>query len=469
MIDLLPLLAQTDLTQLMAVLSSPLLWAVLLGAVGVWLLLPAVNSPAPVAAHILAAISLASLVACLTPQFDVENFTSGTGMILGVAAVGAFLSAGLFLSSRKTLAAFLWVGLATTCAIIQVATMYVSPILAIGVFGSALASCALLLPLGNPRQFHPLALTVGVLFGGVGALLALRFDSWRKRDSILGAVAALAGLFFLAATVAPTDTTRTGFWAFFYLLAGVTALSAVATISMRSPVYSAMWFALTLLATSGLFLMHGAQFLSVATIAVYAGAILVTFLFVLMLAQPEGHAFYDRISWGAGPTLMSVLAAAIIVGGLSLTYARFGDDANLHAAETPEVAAARNLEINHSDHMARLGGYLFTRHIVAIEAAGSLLLAALVGAIAIVIKGREGSGPDVVRQPTPAPAQPTPAPAQPTPDETASEPEAQPEPESSEERSDEDSSKEKSAGAVASKDDNIEFKPEDESDKEGSS
>ncbi len=54
----------------------------------------------------------------------------------------------------------------------------------------------------------------------------------------------------------------------------------------------------SLLGTAGLFLFQGAQFLSIATVAVYAGAIVVTFLFVLMLAQPEGHAFYDRIGWG---------------------------------------------------------------------------------------------------------------------------------------------------------------------------
>ena len=64
-------------------------------------------------------------------------------------------------------------------------------------------------------------------------------------------------------------------------------------------VYCAIWFGLSLLGTAGLFLFAGAQFLAVATVVVYAGAILVTFLFVLMLAQPEGKAPYDRVSWEA--------------------------------------------------------------------------------------------------------------------------------------------------------------------------
>ena len=63
--------------------------------------------------------------------------------------------------------------------------------------------------------------------------------------------------------------------------------------------YCAIWFALTLVGTAGIFMLQGAQFLGVATIVVYAGAILVTFLFVLMLAQPGGDAFYDRVSWEA--------------------------------------------------------------------------------------------------------------------------------------------------------------------------
>src|SRR5262249_35775112 len=104
----------------------------------------------------------------------------------------------------------------------------------------------------------------------------------------------------------------------FFILAGGTVLSAVATVTFRSPVYSAIWFALSLLGTAGLFLFQGAQFLGVATIVVYAGAILVTFLFVLMLAQPAGTASYDRLSWA--PRL-SALTGAIVVGILTSTAA----------------------------------------------------------------------------------------------------------------------------------------------------
>ena len=109
----------------------------------------------------------------------------------------------------------------------------------------------------------------------------------------------------------------------FWMLAGITVCAATATITSRSPVYSAIWFALMLLGVGGLFMINGAQFLGVATVAVYAGAIVVTFLFVLMLAEPQGHSFYDRISWGKLPSLAGCLAgaglAAILIGAVAQT------------------------------------------------------------------------------------------------------------------------------------------------------
>ncbi len=175
----------------------------------------------------------------------------------------------------------------------------------------------------------------------------------------------------------------------FYVLAGVTVISAVCSVTFRSPVYCAIWFAMSLLGTAGLFLFQGAQFLGVATIVVYAGAILVTFLFVLMLAQPEGDAFYDRISWEG---LLAACTGALLVGVLTLTL--FGVLSNPKPEERPvapftsEQLAAGVLT---PDHMARLGGELFSRYLVAVEVAGTLLLVALVGAVAIVATaGRTG-------------------------------------------------------------------------------
>lgn len=133
----------------------------------------------------------------------------------------------------------------------------------------------------------------GTVLSAVGIWLMLPCGGLGGRA--FGAILAAIGLALLASRLPGL-----GDWGgdiVFYLFAGVTVVSAAATVTCYSPVYSAIWFALTLLGTAGLFLFQGAQFLGVATVVVYAGAILVTFLFVLMLAQPAGSAFYDRLSW----------------------------------------------------------------------------------------------------------------------------------------------------------------------------
>jgi NADH-quinone oxidoreductase subunit J len=180
----------------------------------------------------------------------------------------------------------------------------------------------------------------------------------------------------------------------FWALAGATLLSAIATVSMRGPVYSAVWFAFTLLTTAGLFLFQQAQFLAVATVAVYAGAILVLFLFVLMLAEPEGYTYYDRITWGPFATTFAVFAAIAIIGGMTYeithvdAHALVEQQQNLVAKKLastePELGIAKG-----ATHMAGLGRVLFSQHLISVEVAGTLLLAALVGALAIVIHGRE--------------------------------------------------------------------------------
>jgi NADH-quinone oxidoreductase subunit J len=179
----------------------------------------------------------------------------------------------------------------------------------------------------------------------------------------------------------------------FLALATLTVGSAICTVTLRSPVYCAIWFALTLLGVSGLFMYQGAQFLGVATIVVYAGAILVTFLFVLMLAQPEGHAFYDRVSWEAA---LSACAGAVLVGVMTMALAQATRPPQpVDGQPTPRfwladaVAADRDAGVLHEQHVASLGAQLFSTHLIAVEVAGTLLLVALVGAVAIVGIGRK--------------------------------------------------------------------------------
>lgn len=225
---------------------------------------------------------------------------------------------------------------------------------------------------------------------GLWLLLPRAGRPGRMAGAVLAAIA--AGLFF-------AEVPRLGDWmadSLFFVIAGVTLVAATAMITVRNPVYAALWFGLMLVGVAGLLLFQGAQFLAAATIVVYAGAILVTFLFTLMLAQPEGRAPYDRISWEA---LLSASCGAMIVGVLSLTVA----GVFTHSDGVSTRAADRTANVLVEDHVVRLGTELFGPHLIAVQVAGVLLLAALVGAAVIVV--RAGGGPLIV----PAPDQVAPA------------------------------------------------------------
>jgi NADH-quinone oxidoreductase subunit J len=247
---------------------------------------------------------------------------------------------------------------------------------------AAAASLWLMLPRGQSGGRERLARRLGCLLGLVA--LAGFVAAGRRLDSL-----GEEGVFLTVSLVA--------------------VVSAAATIVSRSPVYSAIWFALALAGVAGVLLVLGAQFLGVATIVVYAGAILVMFLFVLMLAQPSGMAPYDRVS---NEPLLSAVAGAVLLGLLSLSIGQLSAGprvccstpskgealaaaADAPAADAPATAAPTDAPAADplaADQVARLGAELFGRHLVAVQAAGVLLLVALVGSIAVVARAGDHSG-----------------------------------------------------------------------------
>ena len=138
---------------------------------------------------------------------------------------------------------------------------------------------------------------------GLGWLAVwLLMPSERKRPRILGGLAGLAAILIMQMMLLPPagDLVRN---ALFFLFAAGSVISAALMITDRNPVYSALWFALVTLSVCGLFLLNSAPFLAAATIIVYAGAIIVTFLFVIMLAQQSGtmlssHCNRRWLPWG---------------------------------------------------------------------------------------------------------------------------------------------------------------------------
>ncbi|MGD9128226.1 MAG: NADH-quinone oxidoreductase subunit J [Planctomycetia bacterium] len=236
-----------------------------------------------------------------------------------------------------------------------------------------------------------IAIIIAAAFSGtVGFFLILpagRHEPIRRKRYLAGILLLLIALGLFGARI-----TSLGSWladSLFYVLAGVTLVSAAATVSMRKPVYAALWFGMTLLGTAGLFLFQGAQFLAVATIVVYAGAILVTYLFVLILAQPEGRARYDRTST---EPLLAAVVGMVLITLLTITIDGVVQHITKEAAAKKAASAERlgfkrdpelKKGILADQHVARLGTELFARHLVAVEVAGVLLFVALVGATAV--------------------------------------------------------------------------------------
>jgi NADH-quinone oxidoreductase subunit J len=223
----------------------------------------------------------------------------------------------------------------------------------------------------------------------------------------LGITTAVTALLVILATMTPPGPFLPT--VFFYIFSATALIGAVLTVTSRNPIYSALWFASVVLSTTGLFLLASAPFLAAGTIIVYAGAIIVTFLFVIMLAQMEGKALYDRAARSpAAATVTCFLLLWCLIYSLSaLTTdpsARVQGRAPL--TRTREIPKAYSLSAlseslvvldrgyrstswlydskgKEKQNVAGLGEALYTDHLVTVGLTGVLLFVALVGAVAV--------------------------------------------------------------------------------------
>jgi NADH-quinone oxidoreductase subunit J len=162
----------------------------------------------------------------------------------------------------------------------------------------------------NWRLLVPLAL------GFVGVYLLLprpKRTSPIFAGALAGAGLVLAGLWW---------THYEAIWveeALFYAFSGLAVLGAGLMLSQHNPVHAALAFALVVLSSCGLFLLLAAPFLMAATIIIYAGAIVVTFLFVIMLAQQAGISSADTRS---REPFLATMAGFVMLGTLGLILQR---------------------------------------------------------------------------------------------------------------------------------------------------
>ncbi len=167
---------------------------------------------------------------------------------------------------------------------------------------------------------------------------------------------------------------------FFYLFAGVCIASAFMVIASRNPVHSVLYLILAFVNAAGLFVLLGAEFLAMILVVVYVGAVAVLFLFVVMMldvdfvALRQGFSQYLPIGAGVGLVLLAELL--LVVGGWII-----GEGApKVVASPIPPFAQMTNTEA--------LGHVLYTRYVYFFQAAGLVLLVAMIGAIVLTLQHR---------------------------------------------------------------------------------
>lgn len=241
------------------------------------------------------------------------------------------------------------------------------------------------------RLLLPLAL------GWLAVWRMLPRDSSRSRilGGIIGVVALVLLQGFLPAPTGPLIQSG-----MYFVCAALAIVSAVLMISDRDPINAALWFALATLAVCGIFLLNAAPFLAAATVVVYAGAIVVTFLFVIMLAQQAGAAGYDR---RAAQPLLATVFGFVLLAGLMLVLRDWQDPKPTTNTPAPAVAqflpipegiTANPLSQPINDDFGTLQGVgrsLFGDYLYAVELAGTILLIATIGAIALAPRRAQGT------------------------------------------------------------------------------
>ena len=169
---------------------------------------------------------------------------------------------------------------------------------------------------------------------------------------------------------------------FFYVFAFVTIASAVMVISVRNPVHAVLFLILAFFNAAGLFVLLGAEFIAMILVIVYVGAVAVLFLFVVMMLDvdfAELRAGFQKYL-PVGGLIGALLLAELLLVASAWTIAQQG--ALQIAERIPEAATVTNAEA--------IGRVLYTKYVYYFQLSGLVLLIAMIGAIVLTLRHREG-------------------------------------------------------------------------------
>jgi NADH-quinone oxidoreductase subunit J len=162
--------------------------------------------------------------------------------------------------------------------------------------------------------------------------------------------------------------------ALFYALAAVLVVSGLRVITARNPVHGALFLVLAFFTAAGLWLLLGAEFLAIALVVVYVGAVMVLFLFVVMMLDIN----LERVREGFWRNLPLALVVAVI-----MLFEMVGVLANRVYGTAPRPVPA-----DYSNTRA-LGRILYTDYLFAFETAAVILLVAIIAAISLTLRRRK--------------------------------------------------------------------------------
>lgn len=176
---------------------------------------------------------------------------------------------------------------------------------------------------------------------------------------------------------------RTGL---FYLFSAVLLFAAFRVITSRNPVYAALYLVLAFFQAAGVWMLLKAEFLAISLVLVYVGAVMVLFLFVVMMLDIDvaalRHGFWKHFPLAATVgALIALEMAAVLMGGFRPTE---------EPRALPGAAAAAQAGQQYSN-TKELGRLLYTEYLYPLEIAAVLLLVAIVAAIALTLRERKDS------------------------------------------------------------------------------
>jgi len=172
----------------------------------------------------------------------------------------------------------------------------------------------------------------------------------------------------------------------FYIFSAVAVASGLFVVVARNPVHSVLWLILAFFSAAGLMVLLGAEFVAMLLVIVYVGAVAVLFLFVVMMLDVDftqlRQGLADYLPLGGMIGLVLLVELGLVIGHWAIA----GSAPDARAAVTPVPADV--------DNVTALGAILYDQYIYLFQAAGLILLVAMIGAIVLTLYHR----PDIKRQ-----------------------------------------------------------------------